>query len=289
MAEDIWRDEYNVGCDYVDAAHRKLFVTLRKVENLIREKNYDKDKFACVEGIKFLENYAETHFAQEEAFMRETGYKGYEQHKKLHDELKDDTIPELQKSLDESDYSKEAVSEFLAVFTGWLASHILIEDLAITGKAISRYNLDENISKLDNLKKEIQRILNDFTGGEPSLISDNYEGVNIPKAQYYEMSFEKVKVVFVAQDSLILGMISAMIGVKVTAMDKDILMTFVQMVNSLVKPALIIYSPSDLDKTSAKKIINVETLQQYFKDDKVLCSIGWDTRFGKAALCIFEK
>ena len=31
-----WKDEYNVGCDYVDQAHRKLFSILQKTEGLCK-------------------------------------------------------------------------------------------------------------------------------------------------------------------------------------------------------------------------------------------------------------
>ena len=157
MEEMKWKDEYNVGCDYVDKAHQKLFSVLRKVEALLEQNDYNKNRFACVETIKFLYDYTKTHFAQEEAFMRETGYSGYEMHKKLHDNLRDVTVPALDTDLRQNDYSKESVAQFIGVFTGWLAGHILVEDKAITGRAVSKWKYSSSKECEDALDFEFKK------------------------------------------------------------------------------------------------------------------------------------
>lgn len=48
--------------------------------------------------------------------MKEIGYAGYEAHRKVHEEIKNEVVPMHDKLLQESDYSKEAVREFLAFF-----------------------------------------------------------------------------------------------------------------------------------------------------------------------------
>lgn len=129
-----WKKEYNVGVDYIDNAHKKLFGVLRKTIQLISDEDYEKNKHACIEAIKFLQNYTATHFEQEEGYQRSINYKGYETHKKLHDNLRYTVLPHLAHELDIADYGRESIEEFLAIFAGWLAGHILIEDRAITGK-----------------------------------------------------------------------------------------------------------------------------------------------------------
>lgn len=288
MGELTWRDEYNVGCDIVDSAHRKLFGVLRKVEALLREKDFEKNKFACIEGMKFLQNYTETHFRQEEGYMLSIGYEGYEHHKKLHDELREETLPVLEKKLEASDYSRESMKEFVGVFAGWLAGHILIEDQAIAGKAISAYVHQSNDADLLALENEMGRILCDFTDEGVSVVNDNYLGEALENAMYYEMQYDKSKVIFAAQNSLVFGMVGRMLGIEATKMDKEVLLAYVEMVHSFVRPALIIFSPEDVDCSSKKQIIDSETLSGYFKDGKAEYSVKWNTQYGQFALCIFK-
>lgn len=57
------------------------------------------DKFTCVEGPKYFKAYALKHFAEEEAYMQKIGHTGYSAHKKIHDRIKYETLPELERML----------------------------------------------------------------------------------------------------------------------------------------------------------------------------------------------
>ena len=283
-----WKDEYNVGCDYVDEAHRKLFSILRKTESLCRAADYEKNRFACIESIKYLKNYTQTHFAQEEAFMRQVRYDGYEMHKRLHDRLRDETIPQLEDKLAENDYSKETVTEFLGIFAGWLTSHIFIEDQAITGKAVKRSPNSDTVNELHALEREMERVLSGFTGMSVKVTDESFSGAEIKDAIYYEMEYDSVRVVFVAQNSLIFSMVGTILGMKVEKMDRDVLVAYIQMVHSFVKPALIFYAPGELEKNCNKKIINQAQLEAYFQNRPV-CSVKWDAGDGGLAICMFSR
>lgn len=131
MQQIQWQDRFNIGVEVIDQAHRRLFSIVQKIMDLYVERH--EDKFACVEGIKYFKAYTLKHFAEEEAYMRKIGYPGYQAHKKLHDRMRWETLPELERLLYDSDFSTEMVQRFIGVCTGWLTGHILIEDRAIAG------------------------------------------------------------------------------------------------------------------------------------------------------------
>lgn len=129
MLQIQWQDRFNIGVEEIDQAHRRLFSIVQKMTDLYVERH--ERKFACVEGIKYFKAYALRHFAEEEAYMRRTGYSGYLAHKRIHDRMRFETLPELERLLYASDFSTEAVQRFIGVCTGWLTGHILMEDRAI--------------------------------------------------------------------------------------------------------------------------------------------------------------
>lgn len=71
--------------------------------------------------------------------MRSIGYEGYKTHKRLHDNFRDVTLPQLEWELEQTGYSVGAVKHFLGVCTGWLIGHTLTEDLAIVGEGESKW------------------------------------------------------------------------------------------------------------------------------------------------------
>ena len=122
MQQIQWRDRFNIGVELIDHAHRQLFSIVQKIMDLYVERH--EDKFACVEGIKYFKAYALQHFAEEEAYMREIGYPDYLVHKKAHDKMRYETLPELERLLYDSDFSTEMVQRFIGVCTGWLTGAI---------------------------------------------------------------------------------------------------------------------------------------------------------------------
>lgn len=131
MQKIEWKDCFEIGVESIDQAHRRLFSIVRKITALYLEEK--KSKFVCVEGIKYFKAYALRHFAEEEAYMRRIGYPGYRAHKRIHDRMRYETLPELERRLEAADFSPGMVERFIEVCTTWLTDHILIEDRAIVG------------------------------------------------------------------------------------------------------------------------------------------------------------
>lgn len=182
-----WQDRFNLGVEVIDQAHRRLFSIVQKIMDLYVERH--ENKFACVEGIKYFKSYALRHFAEEEAFMRRIGYPGYLDHKRLHDRMKLETLPELERLLRESNFSTEMVQRFIGVCTGWLTGHILIEDRAILGKRTGEPAPLGQDDELSVIQATISGPLQEIFGCSVQYIGTFSAKGEILNAQYYELRY----------------------------------------------------------------------------------------------------
>lgn len=207
MQQIQWRDRFNIGVEVIDQAHRRLFVIVQKMMDLYVEKH--EDKFACVEGIKYFKSYALKHFAEEEAYMRKIGYPGYLAHKKLHDRMKWETLPKLERLLYDSDFSTEMVQRFIGVCTGWLTGHILIEDRAIIGKEAGALVPMQPDDELSVIHRVIISPLREIFGCEVQYIGKFSTNDEISNAQYFELSYsaqggKQLQVILVMGEEMLL-------------------------------------------------------------------------------------
>ena len=187
MGKLLWNEKLNIGVEVVDKAHARLF---RMVGKLMDQAEYEPDsQKACKESIKFLEDYTMTHFSEEEAYMRSVHYKGYEKHKKLHDEFRDNTLVSLKKYLKSSDYSPMAVKRFLNVMVGWLTGHIMVEDQAIMGNVAAK-SVYENTSDTSVVAGAVNQAMKDVFRLEADLISGEYNGRSIRNGYYYRLCYD---------------------------------------------------------------------------------------------------
>lgn len=76
-----WTPALAVGIDEIDAQHQELF---RRAERFLATLN-DSSRRDVGIMLSYLRLYCVTHFGAEEAWMRETGYAGYADHKSEHD------------------------------------------------------------------------------------------------------------------------------------------------------------------------------------------------------------
>ena len=77
-----WQERFNIGVDYIDKEHQKLFGIMSKMIRFGEQP--EKHQWICDEGIKFFKAHAMKHFVEEEEYMKSVGYQGYETHKRLH-------------------------------------------------------------------------------------------------------------------------------------------------------------------------------------------------------------
>ncbi|NBI86609.1 response regulator [Lachnospiraceae bacterium] len=172
----VWNDRYNIGVSIIDKEHRKLFRILNKLFDFGQQEK--KSQWVCQEAVKYFKDHAFAHFQDEEDYMVSVEYEGFKMHKRIHDNFREITLPALEKELEQTDYSENAVDHFLGVCAGWLVGHTLTEDQAIVrGEIIKQWEnlLPEEeqavmgqavISQLHNMFRLDSRLISNCYGGE---------------------------------------------------------------------------------------------------------------------------
>lgn len=121
-----WEERYSIGVEQIDAAHRELFSVITRLRNTLS--THGNTRWTATEIVKYFKNYVLKHFAEEERFMLSVGFKDYEQHKAIHDGMRDKILPKLVSYLESSEYSDEAIDQFCIIGEQWLSKHILRQD-----------------------------------------------------------------------------------------------------------------------------------------------------------------
>lgn len=290
MSKEIeWNKQFNIGIDSIDNAHRKLFSIVQKLVHLSRDEN--NGQWACAEGIKYFKNYTVEHFADEESYMQSIGYKGYEIHKRLHDDMRYITLPALEKDLTESNYSQESIHHFLGICLGWLGTHILIEDRAITGKISNRWKTDHSGADMDALENALTATLQQIFRSQIETVSEHYNGEDfgpsmIIRLEYCSVTGEKVQILMVLEEILLLKTVSAMLDIPLTKMDKLVMNTgkelSLQIVKQLGKSSLR-HSQYQLESSH---FMTPEQFRKAFYPENFDYSLLLNTGYGYFAFCV---
>ncbi len=251
----VWDERYDIGVKKIDSAHRRLFSIVRKLYEIVDNKQ--NVQHFCYEAVKYLNNYVMTHFVEEEAYMRSIKYKGYEEHKFRHDKMATDIIPEIEKELEETSYSEEAVNHFIGVCLGWLTGHTMLEDREITGKIDRKKDTDINTSVnnlvmakgkatdeemeiiIDNLDKAVSLVIKELFNLEIKTANRHYNGEYFGKSVYYRVTYKnkkgkRIKILMVIEEKLILKTVGKIIDVKFDIIDKSILSAATQISNHII-------------------------------------------------------
>lgn len=220
--EAEWDERFNIGVDSIDKAHRKLFSIVHKLIDLSKDKS--SGQWACAEGIKYFKNYTIQHFADEEAYMQSIGYKGYEIHKHLHDDMRYKTLPALEKDLTESNYSQEAIHHFIGICVGWLTAHIIIEDRAIAGMISNKWKTDHTGTDMDALENALSATIQEIFHLPTEIVSEHYSGENFGRSMIIRLTYlsadhEEVQIFMALEESLVLRSVSSILKIPLNKMD----------------------------------------------------------------------
>lgn len=283
-----WQERYNTGVDLIDDAHKKLFNIMGKL--LSNSKKKDKVQWVCQEGIKFFKNYTVKHFEEEEEYMKSIGYNGYDIHKRLHDNFRDKTLPTLEKELEQSQYSENAVSHFLSVCTGWLLSHTLTEDHAIVGKAASRW---ENLLPEEEhtaMGQALIQILYDVFRLDSKVISENYRGERFAKGIYYSLRYhtahgDKWEILLVFEEQLLINTVGEMMGFRFDRINSTIINAARYMSQQFLENVREHFPSVDLCELKAENLLTYAQFRKEFDRQPPRCSLLFDTGEGYFAFC----
>ncbi len=282
----VWQDRFDIGVDVIDREHRKLFSIMNRL--LAFSEQEDKMQWVCQEGLKYFKDHAMKHFAEEEVYMASISYKGYESHRRIHDNFRRNTLPALERELQQSNYSGDAISHFLSVCAGWLIGHTLTEDRAITGAVMSKWeNLLPEEEELA-VKQLITHLVKDMFQLDARLISDRYGAEKFGKGIYYRMIYknqknEKWEVFMVFEEKLLLETVGKMMGGKSDKMSVVIMNASRYAVKQFVERILEHLPAADGCELQDENLLSFEQFQKVFT--KPQCSLLFDTGEGYFAYC----
>lgn len=283
----LWKEEYDVGIDIIDEAHKKLFREARSIEARLETQDYN--RYACIETIKFLREYMENHFAAEEGAMRSRGYAGYKLHKELHDNMRENVVPGLIEKLRASDFSRDAIDEFATVLLGWLAGHVMIEDKAITGRAVSRFTKREKDNRTSEniIDEAIRAFMKDLMGLDVELRDYMYDGFAFPDAFLYEVDFsENYRVSFTVQYGVIKSVVGLVLGRKIEELDRNAIMAHVQIGLAVTKAVLNAIFPLKEFKMIDHRAVAAADFEARLKTQKPLYNLLWSSEKGLMSICV---
>lgn len=286
----VWREEFKIGIDKIDKEHQQLFKIVNKLFSFQKE---EKDRqWFCQEGIKFFREHALAHFANEEAYMDMIHYAGIKQHAKLHRGFRENTLPALEAELEQTQYSEEAVEHFLGVCTGWLIGHTMTEDLAMSGKGIERWEHLLPEEEIEVLKKMIAENVYNMFHLECRLVSDTYRGEKFGKGVYYRLAYgkgkekERLEVIMIFEESLLVDTVGKILGVKSKKLDDTLVHAARYVTRQFVERVMKHFPALDGYELKEENLLSYEQVERMFEQEKVQASLLFHTADGYFAYCV---
>lgn len=119
-AETIWKPEYSVGVDEIDAQHRYLFELWQM---LVSIRDQEGNRRSRRQAILSLLDYIDLHFTTEEAYYRE--HPRFADHQRIHREFVA-RVQGFEQDLENDRLDMHAMVDFLR---DWLIDHIVHTDI----------------------------------------------------------------------------------------------------------------------------------------------------------------
>ena len=224
--------------------------------------------------------------------MQTIGYPGLEAHRRIHSSFRENTLPALEAELEKTEYSTEAMDHFLGVCAGWLISHTLTEDLAITGKPVHRW---ENLlpdEELTAMKKVIIQLVFDMFHLESQLLSDTYGGEEFGKGVYYHLVYgtetgeEKQEVFLVFEDRVLINTVGKILGIKTNKLDDMLIHAARYTARQFVKQVMEHFPSMDGYELREENLLFYDQFQKHFQQEKMQMGLLFDTGAGYFAFCL---
>lgn len=226
--------------------------------------------------------------------MHEIGYPGYLAHKKLHDKMRYETLPELERLLYESDFSTEMVQRFIGVCTGWLTGHIIIEDKAIAGKTheLVPMRLDDELSVIQSvIIAPLQELF-----GCPIQFSGRFSVKDaILNEQCYELIYsgqegKRLRIILVMGQELLLHAAGVMFGMDFYEKNEIVCFAMQEVAQNLIQRAAVSFGKQP-DEFQLEKGCFLEPgeFMERFKDQSPQYSLLFRVGQESFALCIDQE
>ena len=285
----VWKDEYNIGVDIIDREHQRLFRIINKLFAFSDEKN--KSQWACQEGIKYFKDHAAKHFVDEEKYMASIGYEGLESHGRLHREFREKTLPLLEKELEQMEYCADSVEHFLGLCVGWLIGHTMMEDRAIMGAGVSRWDELLPEDRQEAVKKIIIQLVYDLFHLESHVISDTYGGEKFGRGVYYRLVYgtdqseEKCEVFLVFEERLLINTVGKVMGIETNKLETMLINAARYTARQFVERVVEQMPDMEGYRLKEENLLTYEEFQSIFENEKLQVSLLVDTGKGYFAYC----
>jgi len=122
-----WSADLETGNNTIDGQHKQL---IQAINNLLEACSKGQGRTQLSNTMKFLYDYTEKHFADEEKLQLASKYPDYQNHKVYHEGFKK-VVRELAKELDEQGPTIVLVGKINSSIGGWLINHIKKEDVKV--------------------------------------------------------------------------------------------------------------------------------------------------------------
>lgn len=134
----LWKDKYELGVPVVDTQHKELFERVELFVKTLRSPAAWEEKVLRVnETLEFMKAYVVEHFNDEEAYQLRIGYPGYQDHKKVHDNMVGYVL-EVSAQYEHSGYDEKLMQQFAGKLLAWLINHVAAEDQRIADYAMAK-------------------------------------------------------------------------------------------------------------------------------------------------------
>lgn len=284
-----WQERYNIGVEIIDKEHKKLFKIINKLFAFGEDE--EKSQWVCQEGIKYFKDHTAKHFADEEAYMESINYNGLKMHKRIHDDFRDKTLPLLEKELEDTEYSEEAVCHFLGVCTGWLLGHTLTDDHAIVGKARSKWEGLLPEEEHAAMRQAILQQVYDMFQLDAKVLSESYSGEKFGKGIYYRITYadenkKKFETILVFEESLLINTVGKMLGVKTDKVTVMLVNAVRYTARQFVKCIMENFPAAGKFKLKAENLLTYDQFKKVFEREHPQFSMLFDTGTGYFAYCV---
>jgi hemerythrin len=118
-----WNEDYALGLAEIDAQHKSLFDIMNRLWSAIVNRATPEQMLTIIGE---LEQYTQSHFTDEENFMRATGYPDFDAHRKAHVAF----IRRLAEEKNAVLAGNTLSLDLLRFLKDWLVSHIKVVDRA---------------------------------------------------------------------------------------------------------------------------------------------------------------
>lgn len=286
----VWNDRYNVGVNVIDKEHKKLFRILNKL--FLFSEQETKRPWVCQETVKYFKDHALGHFQDEEEYMASVGYAGLKTHMRIHKNFRDITLPSLEKELEQTEYSEEAVNHFLGVCAGWLIGHTLIEDQAIvSGEEVKQW---ENLlpeEEQEVMGQTIVSRLHTMFQLEAKMISNCYGGEKFGDGIYYRLVYttrekKRWEFLLVLEERLIVKTIGSVLETKSEAISV-LLMNAARYTSRQFVGHMKEFFPALRDaEVKDEQLLTYDQFEKVFEKHSPQYSLLFDTGEGYFAYCM---